>query len=144
MRFRAYIVFLRLCGASGLGVYLGAALCGSINIATGAAFSHGTEWLAGVPVLAVLGAVAGLAAAWLTRRWFVPRVPRRRLVFTLAGAASLPMAVTIGQGEADPFVVFPIMGVMVVVTVTLWVRGFRRETALARAVMYGNPRPARW
>ncbi|GAA2798932.1 hypothetical protein [Saccharopolyspora taberi] len=142
MRFRSFIVFARFCGAAGLGVFLGAAVAGLVNIATGTAFARGSDWLTGVPVLAVLGALAGLAVAWITRRWLAPRVPRRRPLFAAAGLATLPLAAAVAQGEPTTAVAFPIMAAVVVLIVTLWVRGFRRETAQARAMMYGYGRPA--
>ncbi|WP_460959125.1 hypothetical protein [Parasphingorhabdus pacifica] len=139
MRFRAYVVFARLCGAAGLGVILGAAAAGLLNIATGHAFARGSAWLTGVPVLAVLGALAGLAIAWITHRWFAPNAPRRRLLFTLAGLPALPLAVAVAQGEPSTVVSFSIIAAAVVLTVILWVRGFHRETVLARQGMYGRP-----
>ncbi|MEV4734221.1 hypothetical protein [Saccharopolyspora sp. NPDC049426] len=142
MRFRPIVVFARLCGAAGLGVFLGAAVAGLISIVTGAAFARGAAWVAGVPVLAVLGALVGLAVAWITRRWFAPQAPRRRLLFTGAGLAALPLAVAVAQGEPNTVIAFTLIAAAVVLTVTLWARGYRRETAQVRAMMYGYGRPA--
>ena len=139
MRFRAYIVFARLCGAAGLGVFLGASAAGLINVINGSAFTHDPNWLTGAPVLAVLGAVGGFLVAWITRRWFAPRAPYRRLLFTAAGALTLPLATAVSTGA--PIVAFPLIAAAVIVTVTLWIRGYRRETAQARAMMYGYGRP---
>lgn len=142
MRFRPVVVFARLCGAAGLGVFLGAAVAGLISITTGAAFARGAAWVTGVPVLAVLGALAGLAIAWLTRRWFAPQAPRRRSLFTAAGLVALPLAVAPFQGEPNTLIAFTLIAAVAVLTVTLWVRGYRRETAQVRAMMYGYDRPA--
>ncbi|WP_406690334.1 hypothetical protein REH65_31185 [Saccharopolyspora sp. ID03-671] len=142
MRFRAVVVFARLCGAAGLGVFLGSAVAGLISIVTGTAFARGAAWVTGVPVLAVLGALAGLAIAWITRRWFVPQASHRRLLFTAAGVAALPLAVGVAQGEPSIPVAFTLIAAAVMLTVTLWVRGYRRETAQVRAMMYGYGRPA--
>lgn len=135
-------MFARLCGAAGLGVFLGAAVAGLISIVTGAAFARGAAWVAGVPVLAVMGALAGIAIAWITRRWFAPQAPRRRLLFTAAGLAALPLAVAPFQGEPNTLITFTLIAASAMLTVTLWVRGYRRETAQVRVMMYGYGRPA--
>ncbi len=140
MRFRASVVFARVCGAAGLGVFLGAGAAGLVSVITGSVFAHDPAWLTGVPVLAVLGAVAGLVIAWITRRWFAPHVPYRRWLFTAAGMLVLPLATAVSA--TTPVVAFPIIAAAVVLTVSLWVRGFRRETAQARAMTYGYGRPA--
>ncbi|MDA3644385.1 hypothetical protein LZ318_30765 [Saccharopolyspora indica] len=139
MRFRAFVVFARLCGAAGLGVLLGAAAAGLLNIITGQAFIYDSAWLAGFPVLAVIGAAGGFAAAWLTRRWLAPAAARRRLLGAVIGAVALPLATALAQGEPIRAVAFPLVLIGAAGIVALWVRGYRRETAMARSVMYGRP-----
>ena len=136
MRFRSFIVFARLCGAAGLGVFLGASATGLINVITSNTF-HDPSWLTGAPVLAVLGALVGFGLAWITHRWFAPNVPYRRLLFTTAGVLALPLVTAVSTGP--PAIAFPLMLAGSVLSVTLWVRGFRQETALARQRMYGRP-----
>ena len=97
MRLASVVMFGRLVGATGLGAYLGAALAGLIAVVAGQAFSTGSPWLTALPVLAVLGAGLGAAIARLTRRWFLPHVRRRMLVFTVSNVLVLPLAVAIGQ-----------------------------------------------
>lgn len=138
MRFRAYVVFCRLCGAAGLGVFVGATAAGLINVITGAAFAHEPTWLTGAPVLVVFGALGGFVVSWLTRRWFTPTAPYRRLSFTAAGALMLPLATAVSTGST--VVTFPLMLAGAAWSVTLWVRGFRSETRQARAMMYGYGR----
>lgn len=141
MRFQPLIVYARLCGAAGLGVLLGAAATGLLNVLTGSVFTHLPYWLAGVPVLAVLGAPTGLLTGWLTRRWLAPEAPRRRLVVTVGGAVAVPLATAVHPGSIA--LGFPLMLGAAAVTIALWVRGFRRETAQARALMYGYHRHTR-
>lgn len=141
MRFMPYIVFARLCGAAGLGVLLGAAVAGFLGLLTGSVFTQLPHWPLGAPVLAILGAPAGLLTGWLTRRWFVPTLARRRMVFTLGGMAAVPLATAVPS--ATIMLAFLIMLVTVSTTVTLWVRGYRRETAQVRALMFGYRNQAR-
>lgn len=137
-RVHPHVVFLRLCGAAGFGVFLGLAIAGLVGIVTGRAFADGTEWLAGVPILAVFGMPLGAVVAWLTRRWFLPATPRRWLFFTAAGLLALPLATAVGQGETSNAVVFPIIAIGGLTTVMLWQRGFRREVAPGQALRYGR------
>lgn len=138
MRFHPLVVFARLCGAAGLGVFLGAAASGLVNIVTGWAFIRGNAWVTGVPVLAILGGIAGVTIAWLTRRWLMPEASRRRLLFTAAGALAAPAATAAAQGEPNTAVTFPLIFAGTAMIVTLWVQGFRRETQLARSVSYSR------
>lgn len=137
MRFRSFIVFARLCGAAGLGVFLGAGATGLVNVISGNILAHDPTWLTGAPVLAMLGALLGFLIAWITRRWFAPHAPYRRTFFTLAGALTLPLATAVSTGP--PAIAFPLMLVGAALTITLWGRGFRWEIALARQRMYGRP-----
>lgn len=141
MRFQPVIVYARLCGAAGLGVLLGAAATGLLNLLTGTVFTHQPYWLAGVPVLAVLGALAGFLAGWMTRRWFAPAAPRRRLLFTMGGAIAVPLATAVHTGSTG--LAFLLVLAAAAVTISLWIRGFRRETAQARAMMFGYHRRTR-
>lgn len=138
MRFRPLIVVTRVSGAAGLGVLLGCSATGLLNLLTGSVFTHLPYWLASVPVLALLGAPIGLFTGWLTRRWFTPEIPRRRLAFTGGGAVVVPLATAVHSGSIA--LAFPLMLGAVAVTIALWVRGFRRETAHVRALMYGYHR----
>ncbi|WP_034271125.1 hypothetical protein [Haloechinothrix halophila] len=134
MRFRSVVVFGRLIGAAGLGAALGAAVAGLIAIVLGQAFQPGSTWLTGLPVLAVLGAGVGACAARLTRQWFVPTDPhrhndarRRMLLFTAAGLVAVPLAVAVGQLHAIAAMAIPLMLAGSAVTLTLWMRAFRRN-----------------
>ncbi|MEV4734704.1 hypothetical protein [Saccharopolyspora sp. NPDC049426] len=138
MRFQPFIVYARLCGAAGLGVLLGAAATGLLNVLTGSVFTHLPYWLAGVPVLAALGAPTGLFAGWLTRRWFAPDVPRRQLVFAVGGPVAVPLATAVHSDSIA--LAFPLMLGAAAIAIALWVRGYRRETAQVRAMMYGYHR----
>lgn len=138
MRFQPLIVYARLCGAAGLGVLLGAGATGLLNLLTRSVFTHLPYWLASVPVLALLGVPAGLLAGWLTRGWFASTAPRRPVAFTVGGAVVVPLATAVHSGSIT--LAFPLMFGSAAVTIGLWVRGFRRETAHVRALMYGYHR----
>jgi hypothetical protein len=134
MRFRSVVVFGRLIGAAGLGAALGAGVAGLIAIVIGQAFQPGSTWLTGLPVLAVIGAGVGALVARLTRQWFLPTVPdqhtgarRRMLLFTGAGLIVVPLAEAVGQLHAIAAVAIPLMLVGSAVTLTLWMRAFRRN-----------------
>lgn len=142
MRFLPIVVFARLCGAAGLGALVGAGVVGAATLLI--VGPPQPEWLTGVPVLALLGAGAGLPIAWITRRWFAPAVPARRWIFAAGGLLAVPMATAIVA--STPEYAFPVLLAGAALTVTLWVRGYRRETAQARAMMYGyghRPAPGR-
>lgn len=101
MRPRSSIVaFIRLCAASGVGVYLGGSLAGLVAVVNGDAFAPGSPWLGNVPGLAVFGAGAGAAAFWVTRRWLVPRLSHRLAVFVVTGILTLPLFTAISQLRA--------------------------------------------
>ncbi|MFR9727899.1 hypothetical protein ACL03H_01635 [Saccharopolyspora sp. MS10] len=138
MRFQFYVVLLRCSGASGIGVLLGCAIASLFGLLLGR-ISLTPEWLLGAPVLALLGAAAGLVTARLTRLWLVPCIARRRLLFTLTGAAALPL----GIGGINQTAHAAPPGVSVVlfsaaVLVWLWFRGFQRELALVRQYRWGR------
>ncbi len=94
---RGGISFAGLIGAAAAGAYLGAVVAGLLAVVTGQAFAAGSPWLAGAPVLALLGAVGGWLLARLTRARLAPRLSRRTLVFTVVGLVSFPLAVAVGQ-----------------------------------------------
>lgn len=127
------MVFGRLIGAAGLGAALGAAVAGLIAIVIGQAFQPGSTWLTGLPLLAVLGAGVGALVARITRQWFLPSAPdrngvrRRMLLFTAAGLVVGPLAIAVGQLHAIAAVAIPLMLVGSAVTLTLWMRAFRRN-----------------
>lgn len=125
MRSRSSIVsFGRLCAASGLGVYLGASVAGLVAVLNGDAFTSGSRWLSTVPVLAVVGAGVGAAVAWLTRRWLLPRAPRRLVTFAVAGVITLPLFSAIGQMRALDSVGAPLaLAGGVVMTIVYWRAG---------------------
>ncbi|WP_017975776.1 hypothetical protein [Actinopolyspora halophila] len=133
MRPHPLVVFIRLCGVTGFGVFLGLAIAGLVGIITGRAFTDGTAWLAGVPVLAALGTAVGATTAWLTRRWFFSSMPRRWLLFASSGLLVLPLATAVGQGEVVSAVTFPSTALGSITTTILWRRGCRRKVALAQA-----------
>ncbi|WP_406690541.1 hypothetical protein REH65_32380 [Saccharopolyspora sp. ID03-671] len=139
MRLQLVIVYARLCGAAGLGVLLGSAATGLLNLLTGAVFTSEPDWPAGVPVLTLLGTLVGLASGPLTRRWFAPATPRRRLVFTVGGAVAVPLATAVHTGSIA--LAFLLILASAAATTTLWIREFRRETAQARALFFGSRRP---
>ena len=120
---------------------LGSAATGLLNLLTRSVFTHLPYWLASLPVLALLGVPAGLLAGWLTRGWFASTAPRRPVVFTVGGAVVVPLATAVHSGSIA--LAFPLMFGAAAVTIALWVRGFRRETAHARTLMQGFHRPTR-
>ncbi|MCA1196275.1 hypothetical protein [Saccharopolyspora sp. 6V] len=138
MRFHFYIVILRCSGASGIGVLLGCAIASLFGLLLGRiSLTH--EWLLASPVLALLGAVFGLVTARLTRLWLVPHIDRRRQLFTIIGAAALPLAIGgLNQtAHAGPLAVGMVL-LCAVVLVWLWFRGFQRELALVRQYRWGR------
>ena len=92
---RGRISFAGVVGAAATGAYLGAAVAGLLALLTGQVFDAGSPWPAGAGVLAVLGAAGGWLVARLTQ--LALTMNRRTLVFTVAGAASFPLAVAVGQ-----------------------------------------------
>jgi hypothetical protein len=122
---------IRAIGAAGLGNLLGLAVAGLIAVISGKALAPGSHWLAGLPALVVLGAVAGPIAAWFTRRWLLPswrRGARRTLLFTAAGSVVVPLAVAIGQlpEAAIRTVAIPLGLLGSAITLMLWTRTRRR------------------
>lgn len=106
MRSRSSIrAFIRLCAASGLGVYLGASIAGLLAVMTGRPLTASSAWVTIALTSAVAGAGAGAAACWLTRRWLLTRVPARWWKFIVAGVVTLPLFTVLGQlptvGSAD-------------------------------------------
>lgn len=87
----------RLCVVLGVGTYLGASIAGLIPVVTGRVFTHGSPWLATVPVLAIAGAGLGAAVGWLTRTWLLRRTPGRWWMFAGTGVVTLPLFTAIGQ-----------------------------------------------
>ncbi len=132
MRFRSYVVFLRISGAAGIGVLLGCAIMGALHLLFGWVPVTG-DWLLATPVLVALGALVGLVAATLTRLWLVPSARRRRLLGTITGAIAVPLA-TNGLATAEPHLGIAVPAVLAgaAITTTLWIRGYRRETELLR------------
>ncbi|GAA3357887.1 hypothetical protein [Saccharopolyspora gregorii] len=138
MRFHFYIVLLRCSGASGIGVLLGCAIASLFGLLLGR-ISLTPGWLLGAPVLALLGAAAGLITARLTRLWLLPCIARRRLLFTLIGAGALPLGfggINQTTHPGPPAVVVVLLSAAVLVW--LWFRGFQRELALVRQYRWGR------
>lgn len=99
MRSRSSIAaFARLCGATGLGVYLGGAVAGLIAVAGGQAVGGG--WPSMIPALAIVGLGVGAIVAWLTRRWLLPQLPGRWWLFAIAGLVTLPLFTAVSQLHA--------------------------------------------
>jgi hypothetical protein len=130
MRATAVVVFGRLIGATGLGAYLGAALAGLIAVITGQAFT--APWPAAVPVLALLGCGVGASIAWITRRWFLPRIRHRMLVLAAAGVLVLPLAAAIGQFHAIGSIGILLVFLGGATTLTIYHRASRATTGRAR------------
>lgn len=126
MRPRTNIVaFIRLCAASGLGVYLGGSVAGLVAIVNGDAFAAGSRWLSDLPALAVFGAGVGAAATWLTRRWLLPRLSHRLLAFTVTGVVTLPLFAAISQLRAIETVGAPLALLGGALTATVYWRASR-------------------
>ncbi|TVT23390.1 hypothetical protein FNH05_33040 [Amycolatopsis rhizosphaerae] len=133
MKSRSVVVFGKLIGAAGLGAALGASVAGLIAVVFGQAVQPGSTWLTGLPALAVIGAGVSALVAGLTRRWFLsaaadkPHGERRRLLlFTAAGLVVVPLAIAVGQLQAAATMAIPFMVAGSAVTLTLWMRAFRR------------------
>lgn len=132
MRPRSSIVaFIRLCAASGLGVYLGASIGGIVALVTGEAFDTGSRWLANLAGFAVIGAGVGAIVAWLGRRWLIPRVSRRLLVFTVAGIVTLPLFAAVDEPRIVETVGTPLALVGGVVMVIIYWRASRSSSQRA-------------
>ena len=132
MRFRSYVVFLRISGAAGIGVLLGCAIVGALHLLFGWVPVTG-DWLLATPVLAVLGALVGLVVAALTRLWLMPSVRRRRLLGVIIGAIAVPLATSSpANGEPRLWMAVPAVLAGAAITTTLWIRNYRRETELLR------------
>lgn len=131
-------MFGRLIGAGGLGAYLGAAVAGLVAVVTGQALSAGSPWLAGVPVLAVLGAGVGAAIARVTRSWFLPGIRRRMEVFTAVGVVVLPLAAAFGQLRWSGSVGILLVLAGGIATMAIYLRTPR---AAARRTGASRPRP---
>lgn len=97
LRWGRWLLFVRIIAAAGIGTYLGAAAAGLLAVLTGQAFSAGSDWLLGVPVLAVLGAAVAPVVGWLTRFWLAPGLQHRLLLFTCVGAVTMPLAFAISE-----------------------------------------------
>lgn len=122
MRSRSSIrMFIRLCAASGLGVYLGASIAGLLAVITGQPLTAGSPWATIALTSAVAGAGAGAAACWLTRRWLLTKVSARWWTFIVAGVITLPLFTVVGQlrtvGSADALLA---LGGGVVMVVVYW------------------------
>lgn len=144
MRATSVVWFLRLVAAQGLGAYLGAAVAGALALLSGDAFAPGSTWPSALPGFAVVGAVAGMVAAALTRGWLLPGAQRRGPVFTVAGVVTMPLAVAVG--ELDPTaleaVAVPVVVAGGVASTVVYLRALRRTAARQRRMMYAGPPPA--
>jgi hypothetical protein len=128
MRPSSLVVFLRLIGAGGAGAYLGAAVAGLIAVATGQVFAAGSPWPQAWPVLALFGIAIGAGMGWVTRRWLLPNMRQRILVFTLTGPILLPLAIAVGQLHPLAGIGLPLIAVGFAVTAVLWIRWFRQRS----------------
>jgi uncharacterized protein (DUF2062 family) len=89
------ITFGGLIWAAGAGVYLGALPIGyTAMIATAI---HDPAMLQALPGALILGALAGLVVAYLTRHQIQPRLERRYGKAALAGATTMPGYIYLGQ-----------------------------------------------
>ncbi|MEU7477070.1 hypothetical protein AB0A63_13870 [Lentzea sp. NPDC042327] len=132
MRFTTAVTFARFIGACGVGSYLGAATAGLVALLSGKAFEPGSPWLAGVPFLAVIGALVTAVAFRLTRYWLLPKLRRRLLWGALAGAVLTPFAVAVGQlGDLRPLAAW-LMLAGALPTGWLWARWFRGSRSTSR------------
>jgi hypothetical protein len=127
MRPTSLVVFLRLIGAGGAGAYVGAAVAGVIAVATGQVFATGSPWPKAWPVLALFGIGIGAGMGWVTRRWLVPNMRRRILVFVLTGPILLPLAIAVGELHPLTGIGLPFIAAGFVVTAVIWFRWFRQR-----------------
>lgn len=131
MRSRSSVVtFICLCGASGVGVYLGGAIAGLVAVISGTA---GSPWLHLLPGLVIVGAGVGLVVGWLTRRWLLPDAPRRRLASVVVGVVTLPLFAAVSQLASIESVGVPLVvagGLMT--TVVYWRATHRTPSGLGR------------
>ena len=133
MRATTFVFFLRFIGAGGVGAYLGAAAAGVLAVLTGGVFTPGSPWVTAVPMLAILGAVAGCAIARLTRHWLVPQLDRRLLWSTLAGAVALPLATAVAHLGTLLNVGLLLILAGSVTTAVVWQRWIRNAYPTTRA-----------
>lgn len=127
MRASTIAMFIRWIGAAGVGSALGAATGGLATLLTGQLISP-SSWLAGSPVLAILGACFGLAVARLSRRWLTPHMSRRALWFTVAGLVTVPLAFASGKPPLST-VTIVLMAVGGITTWTVYLRALRQFAA---------------
>lgn len=127
------VAFVRLCAASGVGVYLGGSVAGLVAVVNGDAFAAGSRWLANLPGLAVFGAGVGAVAAWTTRRWLLPRLSRRLVAFTVTGIVSLPLFTAISQLRAIEAVGAPLALLGGAVTAAVYWRASRPSSGTGPA-----------
>lgn len=124
----AVLLFFRLCGVTGLGVYLGGAVAGLIAVITGDVFASGSPWPRTAPALAIAGAGVGLALGWLTRRWLLPQAAHRWLTFTLTGIATLPLFAAVAQLRAIETVGIPLVVAGAIAVAIVYWRASRRSS----------------
>lgn len=134
MRIKAFLTLVRFSGSAGAGAFLGLAAAGLIAVGTGRVFASGSPWLAGLPTLAVFGALLTPALAWLTRRWLLPRFVRRRKRWAaVSGLVLMPLAAAAGQLDIDlaqaGLVLVLIGGVT---TMALWLRWYLEQLRRSR------------
>ncbi|UJW32539.1 hypothetical protein L3Q67_01750 [Saccharothrix sp. AJ9571] len=118
------ITFPGLCLASGAGVYLGAVPIGYLALAFTAVIEP--VMLGALPGALIIGSLIGLIVSYSTRRRIRPRLSRRHQRFILAGAATMPGALFVGQ--------FP--HVTTGQTTTHWAFGFILGCGVAGMVLY--------
>lgn len=129
----------RLVGAGGIGTTLGLAVAGVLGLVTGQMSAEGNPWLVGLPGFVLLGALAGVVTARITRSWLGLRIHRRYWVFTAVGAIAVPLALSLGQ-MPEQFVTAAVAFAAVgwVSTVTLRIRALRRDARHFYAAMLGH------
>jgi hypothetical protein len=84
-----------LVWAGGVGVFLSGAAMGVAGLIATAL--HQPHRLLALPGAVLLGALAGVLLAHLTRRTVTPRLAHRSVRFTLAGSIATPLYVMFGQ-----------------------------------------------